>query len=246
LDIIYGLPFQTLDSISETIRAVIRLKPERIAYYSYAHVPWIKPSQRGFTEMDLPTDAYKLSMYELGKVMLLDAGYSEVGMDHFALPEDELFVAMKQGKMHRNFMGYTKHKLELLLGLGVSAISDSWDMFAQNEKTLPKYYEALEKNQLPIFRGHILSNEDLLFRKIILDLMCSFKTSLSELKKFDLHYAIFKSKIRPLIQDCLVEIQGDTLIVLERGKPFVRNVCMTLDYYLDGKTDLSQRFSSTV
>lgn len=246
LDIVYGLPFQTLDSINETIGAMIRLKPERIAYYSYAHVPWIKPGQRGFTEMDLPTDSYKRSLYELGKEMLLDAGYLEVGMDHFSLPEDELFVAMNQGKMHRNFMGYTAHKSELLLGLGVSSISDSWDMFAQNEKTLPKYYEALDQNQLPIFKGHILSNEDLLVRKIILDLMCTFKTTLSELKKFDLHYAIFKSKIRPLILDGLAEIQGDTLLVAEKGKPFVRNVCMTLDFYLDGKTDLSERFSTTV
>ena len=246
LDIIYGLPFQTLESINETIGEMVRLKPERIAYYSYAHVPWIKPGQRGFTEMDLPTDAYKRSLYELGKEMLLEAGYLEVGMDHFSLPHDELFSAMKTGKMHRNFMGYTSHKSELLIGLGVSSISDSWDMFAQNEKTLPKYYEALEQNRLPIFKGHILSNEDLLVRKLILDLMCSFKTPITELKKFDLHYAIFKSKIRPLISDGLAEIQNNYLVVLERGKPFVRNVCMTLDFYLDGKSDLTERFSTTV
>jgi oxygen-independent coproporphyrinogen-3 oxidase len=246
LDIIYGLPFQTLESIQETIGEMIRLKPERIAYYSYAHVPWIKPGQRGFTEMDLPTDTYKRSLYERGKEMLLDAGYLEVGLDHFSLPQDELFVAMKQGKMHRNFMGYTAHKSELLVGLGVSSISDSWDMFAQNEKTLPKYYEALELNQLPILKGHILSNEDLLVRKIILDLMCNFKTTLTDLKKFDLHYAIFKSKIRPLILDGLAEIQADSLVVLEKGKPFVRNICMTLDFYLDGKSDLTERFSTTV
>jgi oxygen-independent coproporphyrinogen III oxidase len=167
-------------------------------------------------------------------------------MDHFSLPHDELFSAMKTGKMHRNFMGYTSHKSELLIGLGVSSISDSWDMFAQNEKTLPKYYEALEQNRLPIFKGHILSNEDLLVRKLILDLMCSFKTPITELKKFDLHYAIFKSKIRPLISDGLAEIQNNYLVVLERGKPFVRNVCMTLDFYLDGKSDLTERFSTTV
>lgn len=246
IDIIYGLPFQTLESIQETVSEICKLRPERIAYYSYAHVPWLKPGQRGFTDMDLPTDAYKRSLYELGKELLLNADYVEVGMDHFALREDELYRSLINQTLHRNFMGYTSRKSELLIGLGVSSISDSWDMFAQNVKTLPEYYKLLEENKLPIFKGHILSNEDLLVRQLILDLMCQFSTSLAEYKKYDLHYAIFKSKIKPLVEDGVVEIINDQLIITEAGRPFVRNVCMTLDSYLDGQTDNSQRFSSTV
>ncbi len=246
IDIIYGLPFQTLQSIEETVTEICKLRPERIAYYSYAHVPWLKPGQRGFTDMDLPTDAYKRSLYELGKELLLNADYVEVGMDHFALREDELYRSLINQTLHRNFMGYTSRKSALLIGLGVSSISDSWDMFAQNVKTLPEYYKLLEENKLPIFKGHILSNEDLLVRQLILDLMCQFSTSIAEYKKYDLHYAIFKSKIKPLLEDGIVEIINDQLIITEAGRPFVRNVCMTLDSYLNGQTDNSQRFSSTV
>ena len=246
IDIIYGLPFQTLQSIQETVSEICKLRPERIAYYSYAHVPWLKPGQRGFTDMDLPTDAYKRSLYELGRELLLNADYVEVGMDHFALREDELYRSLINQTLHRNFMGYTSRKSELLIGLGVSSISDSWDMFAQNVKTLPEYYKLLEENELPIFKGHILSNEDLLVRQLILDLMCQFSTSIAEYKKYDLHYAIFKSKIKPLLEDGIIEIINDQLIITEAGRPFVRNVCMTLDSYLDGQTDNSQRFSSTV
>lgn len=246
IDIIYGLPFQTLQSIEETVTEICKLRPERIAYYSYAHVPWLKPGQRGFTDMDLPTDTYKRSLYELGKELLLNADYVEVGMDHFALREDELYRSLINQTLHRNFMGYTSRKSELLIGLGVSSIGDSWDMFAQNVKTLPEYYKLLEENKLPIFKGHILSNEDLLVRQLILDLMCQFSTSIAEYKKYDLHYAIFKSKIKPLIEDGIVEIINDQLIITDAGRPFVRNVCMTLDSYLNGQTDNSQRFSSTV
>jgi len=246
IDIIYGLPFQTLQSIEETVSEICKLCPERIAYYSYAHVPWLKPGQRGFTDMDLPTDAYKRSLYELGRELLLNADYVEVGMDHFALREDELYHSLINQTLHRNFMGYTSRKSELLIGLGVSSISDSWDMFAQNVKTLPEYYKLLEGNKLPIFKGHILSNEDLLVRQLILDLMCQFSTSIAEYKKYDLHYAIFKTKIKPLLEDGIIEIINDQLNITEAGRPFVRNVCMTLDSYLDGQTDNSQRFSSTV
>jgi oxygen-independent coproporphyrinogen-3 oxidase len=196
--------------------------------------------------MDLPTDGYKRALYELGKELLLEADYVEVGMDHFALREDELYRSLINQELHRNFMGYTSRKSELLIGLGVSSISDSWDMFAQNVKTLPEYYDLLEQNKLPILKGHILSNEDMLIRQLILDLMCQFTTSLKDYKKYDLHYAIFKSKIKPLIEDGIVELVNDQLLITEAGKPFVRNVCMTLDVYLGGQIDNSQRFSSTV
>lgn len=141
-DLIYGLPFQTIETMVDTINKTIQLKPERIAFYSYAHVPWLKPSQRGYDESDLPNPSIKRALYETGKELLLNAGYIEIGMDHFSLPSDELYIAMLEKKLHRNFMGYTAAHTNLMIGLGFSSISDAWNAFAQNVKTV-KEYEAL-------------------------------------------------------------------------------------------------------
>ncbi|HIQ07660.1 MAG TPA: oxygen-independent coproporphyrinogen III oxidase, partial [Thiotrichaceae bacterium] len=162
-DIIFGLPHQTIDSIKETIAKTVQLRPDRIAYYSYAHVPWIKGvGQRGFDENDLPKDADKRELYERGKQLFFDAGYEEIGMDHFSLPTDKLSIAMKNKKLHRNFMGYTAGKTKLMIGLGMSSISDSWYAFAQNEKKVSDYVERVNSGKLPVFRGHKLSDEDLI------------------------------------------------------------------------------------
>jgi len=145
-DLVFGLPFQTEQSIRNTIKQTIELKPDRLAYYSYAHVPWIKGvGQRGFDDKDLPKEGEKRHLYELGKQLFFDAGYVEVGMDHFALPSDTLFEAMKNKTLHRNFMGYTAGKTQLMIGLGMSSISDSWYAFAQNEKTIEAYTEKVNQ-----------------------------------------------------------------------------------------------------
>ena len=176
-DIIFGLPFQTVEHIRTTIEKTKELMPDRIAFYSYAHVPWIKGSgQRGFNEEDLPTADVKREMYETGKKLLAEAGYVEIGMDHFALKSDSLYKAMEEKKLHRNFMGYTHSRTKVMIGLGVSAISDSWTGFSQNVKTLEEYYELLEKKELPLYRGHILTAEDEKLRKHILNLMCNLET----------------------------------------------------------------------
>jgi oxygen-independent coproporphyrinogen III oxidase len=245
-DLIYGLPFQTLLSIEKTFRLVNKMRPERIAYYSYAHVPWVKPGQRRFTEMDLPTDAYKRSLYELGKELLENAGYSEVGMDHFSLPEDDLYQAMKTGRLHRNFMGYTTGHNELMIGLGVSSISDSWDMFAQNVKVVEEYCQLLGEDKLPIFRGHILNSEDLLIRKKILNLMCQFETRVGDLMRYELQWSVIRRKLKPLLDDGLISINGETLYILDKGRPFVRNVCMAFDYRISSESDMVNLFSSTI
>lgn len=177
-DIIFGLPFQTLEHIEHTILKTKELLPDRLAFYSYAHVPWIKGNgQRGFNESDLPTAELKRKQYELGKVMLDKAGYHEIGMGDFALPTDSLFKAMYNNSLHRNLMGYTASKTQVMIGLGVSSISDSWYGFAQNIKGIKEYYHLLKENILPVYRGHILNQEDLIVRKHILNLMCDFKTS---------------------------------------------------------------------
>ena len=177
-DLIFGLPFQTLADVKDTIDKTKSLQPDRLAFYSYAHVPGNKGNgQRGFKDEDLPKDDEKRMLYEEGKKQLAQNGYHEIGMDHFALENDSMYTSFKEGKLHRNFMGYTASKTQLMIGLGVSSISDSWYSFAQNEKTIEDYYTHLADNQLPIFRGHLLTPEDLIIRKHILNLMCKFETS---------------------------------------------------------------------
>jgi oxygen-independent coproporphyrinogen III oxidase len=176
-DLIYGLPLQKKSSVIDTINKANLLKPDRIALYSYAHVPWIKPGQRRFTEKDLPKDEEKRELYEIGRTMLEKEGYAEIGMDHFALKTDSLYRASRQNKLHRNFMGYTHNYTEFMLGLGVSAISDTWSAFSQNAKVVEEYYDYVNKGELPVFRGHLLSEEDLILRRHILNIMCKFETT---------------------------------------------------------------------
>jgi oxygen-independent coproporphyrinogen-3 oxidase len=245
-DLIYGLPMQTMRSIEQTIDHVIRLKPDRIAFYSYAHVPWIKPGQRKFTELDLPDDETKRALYEGGRTMLEKAGYLEVGMDHFALEQDELYQAFKENRLHRNFMGYTTCSTHLLVGLGVSAINDSWLAFSQNEKKVEDYLARINQNELPIFKGHILTDEDLIIRQHILNLMCTFKTIWK-----DPDYrceALFEGlgRLDDLIEDELVVLGPDELYVTDKGKPFVRNVCMAFDAKLWRNQSGNQLFSKVI
>ncbi len=246
-DLIFGLPFQKLDDILNTISKTNQLRPDRLAFYSYAHVPWIKGNgQRGFNDADLPRDEEKRELYEIGKKHLLELGYVEIGMDHFALPEDSLYESFTAGKLHRNFMGYTSSKTQLMVGLGVSAIGDSWYAFGQNEKILETYFEKIELNQLPVFRGHILNEEDIIFRKHILNLMCHFETTWTpEAFEFGLIQDIL-DQLQEMEQDGLVEIFSDKLIVTPKGKPFVRNVCMAFDIKLRRNQPQTALFSSTI
>lgn len=243
-DLIYGLPFQKTNSIKDTIDKISVLSPDRIAFYSYAHVPWIKPGQRRFTEMDLPDNEEKRQLYELGRDMLKQNNYHEIGMDHFAKPSDPLFIAMKNGSLHRNFMGYTTNKTKLTIGLGVSAIGDSWNAFAQNIKVVEKYRAEVDEGKFPIFRGHILNKEDSIIRKHILNLMCLFKTSWEQEE-----YEIMEPAIERMSEaesDGLIEINKNKIRILPEGRPFVRNVCMALDARLWRCQPDSQIFSKVI
>lgn len=176
-DLIYGLPLQTQKGLEDTVNKVITLLPDRIAFYSYAHVPWVKPGQRRYTEDHLPSVEAKQKLYETGRRMFTQVGYEEIGMDHFALKSDSLFQAVQSGKLHRNFMGYTHHYTRLMISLGVSSISDTWFAFAQNVKKVEDYMELVNNGVLPIFKGHVLTDEDLIIRKHILNLMCAGTTT---------------------------------------------------------------------
>ncbi|MEX0313226.1 MAG: oxygen-independent coproporphyrinogen III oxidase [Allomuricauda sp.] len=246
-DIIYGLPFQTLEDVTQTIAKTNALKPDRIAFYSYAHVPWLKGNgQRGFKEENLPSSSEKKIQYELGKKMLTDSGYKDVGMDHFALSTDDLYTSLLNGTLHRNFMGYTPSKTKLMIGLGVSSIGDSWYGFAQNVKSTEEYEHLVEHGVLPIFRGHILTQEDEIIRKHILNLMCQFKTELTQEEKETIDFDNIIGNLAELQSDGLVTIEANSISVTKKGRPFIRNISMAFDLKLHRKKPETRLFSMTV
>ena len=238
-DLVYGLPYQTIESINDTITKIISLNPERIAFYSYAHVPWLKPGQRKYSEKDLPADAYKRSLYEAGKELFMNAHYLNIGMDHFALPNDTLFEAFNTGSLHRNFMGYTTNTTKLLVGLGCSSISDTWNGFAQNIKTVEEYQKVVNSCHFPIFKGHSLTEEDLTIRQHILDLMCQHKTAV------DSYYYEAEDKFKEFINDGLIEVKDHTIYITKTGKLFLRNVCLAFDKRYWKKVPEGNLFSTT-
>ncbi|TLP80311.1 oxygen-independent coproporphyrinogen III oxidase [Maribacter sp. ACAM166] len=246
-DIIFGLPHQKLSHVEHTIAKTKELKPDRLAFYSYAHVPWLAGNgQRGYKDADLPSPDEKRAQYETGKEMLLISGYKEIGMDHFALKTDSLFKAMDSGKLHRNFMGYTSSKTHLMIGLGASSISDSWYGFSQNVKNVEEYQDLVKNDIIPVYRGHILTDEDQIIRRHILNLMCRFHTSWNA---FLLHIPQMESILKRLEEmelDGLVEITEGNLQITEKGRPFVRNVCMAFDLPLQKKSPDTKLFSMTV
>ncbi len=245
-DLIYGLPFQTETSIRNTIQAVARLRPDRIAFYAYAHVPWIKPWQRNFTENDLPAGDQKRRLYELGRSLLEDAGYREVGMDHFALESDSLWTAVRAGTLHRNFMGYTSRPVFPLIGLGVSAIGDSWNIFAQNEKSIEAYTRRLDREELPIFRGHVLTDEDLVLRRHILDLMTRFEARWDAPERYVPFLDEAVARLAEPERDGLVRRIPSGCEVTESGRAFLRTLCMALDARLTRKAPQTRLFSQTI
>jgi len=246
-DLVFGLPFQSLENIVDTIEKTKSLSPDRLAFYSYAHVPWIKGNgQRGFKDEDVPKDDEKRKLYEIGKQLLAKKGYHEIGMDHFAKKKDSMYTAFQEGKLHRNFMGYTASKTQVMIGLGVSSISDSWYAFAQNEKTLEDYYARLDKNEIPVYRGHLLTNEDLIIRQHILNLMCQFTTSWDETHSYFSELPEVLTQLEEMEHDGLLILQHNTITVTEKGKPFVRNICMAFDLRLKRKAPQTQLFSMTV
>lgn len=245
-DIVYGLPLQTLASVKGTIEKIKLLRPDRIAFYSYAHVPWIKPGQRKFTELDLPDDDAKRELYEEGRAMLEEAGYEEIGMDHFALKSDTLSKAVEQGTLHRNFMGYTPGSTSSVIGLGVSAISDLWVAFGQNVKTVEGYRESVEQGNIPVFRGHLLTAEDLILRQHILNIMCRMKTSWE--RKGEQCVALFDGlgRMKELEKDGIIKVGISSLEVTEEGRPFIRNVCMALDARMHASIEKQVQFSKVI
>ncbi len=232
-DLIYGLPRQQLSSVEQTFDAVVDIAPERIAFYGYAHVPWRKGvAQRGFDESDIPQGAAKRRLYEHGRRALEEAGYMEIGLDHFALPGDTLYRAAVDGTLHRNFMGYTPVETRVTIGLGMSAIGDTGDAFGQNEKTVKAWTSRVEDGRLPLARGHLLNSEDLVVRRHVLDLMCRLETNWAGSDLPDSDIEAIRSRLSELEADGLIEVGETKVRVNERGRPFLRTVCMAFDLRL--------------
>lgn len=224
-DLIYGLPAQTEKSIMEMMEKTWSLKPDRIALYSLAIVPWVKPSQKYFKDEDLPKGEEKRRLYEISREFLLDKGYEEIGMDHFALPTDSLSISNEKGELHRNFMGYVEDRTQVLLGLGVSSISETPDCFHQNEKALPVYERLVGEDKIPTLRGHKLSHQDLARKEQILKFM---NKGTVELESDDQLIKV-KNVLAEMESDELIQFAGKRMTLTPKGKPFLRNACMALD-----------------
>ncbi len=246
IDLIYGLPHQTVESVEFSIQKIKSLMPDRIAFYSYAHVPWKSKGQRRYTEADLPAAAQKWEMYHRGKQLLEEAGFVSIGMDHFALKDDKLFTAAATGNLHRNFMGYTTTKSKLIIGLGASSISDSWNAFSQNEKVVEDYVEKITRGILPVIHGHLLTEEDVTIRKKILELMCERKTSLDNEFLGPEFLARVYLQLAVPEEDGLVIVNGKNIQVTEKGDSFIRNISAAIDVKLWRSDRESNTFSKAI
>ena len=250
LDLIYGLPKQTVESFTDTLNKVIVLSPDRLSVFNYAHLPTRFAAQRKIKDEDLPAAIEKLKILQNSIEQLTQAGYTFIGMDHFAKPTDELAIAQQQGILHRNFQGYTTHGDADLLGLGVSAISMLGDSYAQNQKDLQIYQSEVQKKGNALWKGCTLNQDDKIRRDVIKQLICHFNLNKATIEnryqiKFDDYFAEDLQLLTPLVKDGLVENKADSLIVSAKGQMLIRNICMCFDIYMR-KVARQQQFSRVI
>jgi oxygen-independent coproporphyrinogen-3 oxidase len=255
IDLIYGLPFQTGEGFRRTLDQVLKLRPERVAAYSFAFVPWIRAHMRHLPEEALPDAALKIELLALAREAFTGAGYRQIGMDHFAVPDDELARALENRSLRRNFMGYTVQSARDMFAVGVSGIGDVRDVFVQNTRKLSDYYRALDAGRFPIERGYVLDADDVLRRHVITELMCNGHVAVADVeRRFGIRFAdYFASELSALTgphspaSDGLVSVSDEAIDVTPLGRMFVRNMCMTFDRYLPARTRAAPRvFSRTV
>ncbi len=250
IDLIYGLPKQTLQGFKATLDKVIAADPDRLSIYNYAHMPTIFKPQRRIHEEELPAPQTKLDILSLSVKTLTDAGYVYIGMDHFAKPDDELAVAQRQGRLHRNFQGYSTHSDCDLVAIGVSSIGKIGPTYSQNYRELEDYYDALDRNELPIMRGMELNADDLMRRAIIQALMCHFEISkesfnIAYLVDFDSYFATELSELREYEREGLLKVTPEWISVTPKGRMLIRNICMVFDKYLRTKQEHA-RYSKVI
>ncbi len=249
LDLIYGLPLQTVDSFNETVDRVLELQPDRLSVFNYAHLPELFKTQRQIHAEDLPSAEEKLAILHQVTDKLIDAGYEYIGMDHFARPTDELAIAQKKRQLYRNFQGYSTHADCDLVALGITSIGKVADSYSQNHKSIKEYSEALDKNHLPVFRGISLSEDDILRREVINQLICHFLLDFKEIEQrfninFKKYFADELKELKEIENDGLIQLDDNRVTVLPQGKMLIRNICMVFDIYL--KQNTRQRFSKVI
>ncbi len=250
VDLIYGLPLQTVESFRQTLDTIIELSPDRLSIFNYAHLPHLFKPQRRIQEADLPSGETKLQIMNLAVKHLTAAGYAYIGMDHFAKPNDELALAQQQGTLHRNFQGYTTHADCDLIAMGVSSISSVAECYSQNVKTLDEYYAALDANHLPVSRGITLSDDDVIRRGIIQQLACHFTLAFVQVEEqyklnFREYFAEELNLLKPMAEDDLIRLTSEGLDVTARGRFLIRNICMVFDVSLRQQAS-TQRFSRVI
>ncbi|MGB7443441.1 MAG: oxygen-independent coproporphyrinogen III oxidase [Coleofasciculaceae cyanobacterium] len=253
VDLIYGLPFQSLSTFRETINKTIKLDPDRIALFNFAYMPWLKPVQRRIPEEALPPASEKLDILQMAIEELTCSKYQFIGMDHFAKPNDELAVAQREGKLHRNFQGYTTKPESDLIGFGITSISMLNDVYVQNHKRLKNFYQAIDQNVLPIEKGVSLSQDDIIRRTVIMELMCQFELSKDDFEEkyhfsfnqdFDEYFAKEREGLKKLEADGLIRLSHNHIEVTAAGRLLIRNIAAVFDTYLGKK--MSSNFSKAI
>lgn len=250
LDLMYGLPFQSTESFEKTLEAAIDISPDRIALFNFAYVPWMKKHMRAIRPGDLPTPEMKLNILKMSTERLTRAGYVFIGMDHFAKPDDELAVALKEKRLYRNFQGYSTHAGTDLYAMGITGISQFGRIYAQNVKEEKPYFDALDRGFPPIVKGCRLTDDDVLRRWVIIRLMCDFELDFNAVEAlfcidFDSYFRRGLENLREMMRDGLVTIQDKKLTVTEQGRLLIRNIAMNFDGYIERKEDAT-RYSRTV
>ena len=250
LDLMYGLPFQTINSFGKTIDKIIEIAPNRIALFNFAYIPWVKKHMKAIRAEDLPSAETKLSILKMSIEKLLGAGYVFIGMDHFAKPDDELAIALKEKRMYRNFQGYSTHSGTDLYAMGLTSISQFGRIYAQNIKDEKGYFRLLDDGLLPVAKGFILNEDDLLRRDVITRLMCDFELNFDYIEnkyniEFESYFSWGLANLKDMIEDDLVILEERKLTVTENGRLFIRNIAMNFDGYLERQEDNS-RYSKTI
>ena len=250
-DLIYGLPHQTKESFKNTLEKMLSLSPDRFAVFNYAHVPWLMKTMRKFDESTFPSPHEKLEMLKQTIDFFTQNGYKMVGMDHFAKPEDELFKAIEKGELHRNFQGYTTKGGADLIGVGVTSIGNGVDYYAQNFKDLEEWEKAIDNNELPVFKGYKLSDDDILRQYVIMELMSNFSLNIKKVEdEFNINFKEYFSDALLALKEFedaeLLKIFDDKIEIYQTGTMLIRNICMPFDAYLNNIPEEKRRFSKTI
>jgi oxygen-independent coproporphyrinogen III oxidase len=250
LDLIYGLPFQTVEDFAVTVDKIIDISPDRIAAFNYAHVPWMKKHMALIHPEDIPVPEVKLEILKMTIEKLTSAGYQFIGMDHFAKPDDELSIAMREKKLYRNFQGYSTNAGADLYAMGITSISQLKNIYAQNYKTEKEYYTAIDNGKLPTTKGYRLTEDDHIRREVIMKLMCNFELDFREIEKrfnidFRKYFAWGLRNLTEMQNEDLLEISNDSLKVKNMGRMLIRNIAMSFDGYIERKEDKA-KYSRTV